>query len=262
MGLFDRTTEALEREVNRLLDDVEDPRESLDYTYERLRDEVARVDEAFVDLVTQRKRLERDRDRLDDRIDEHNDRAREAVEAGDDASAREHLEAKRSDMARLDDVEARVADLRHAESDLKSRRNELKERVERFRTERAELNARRSAASADAAVADALGDDGDGMADRRVAAAAEDVEGREARAAALDELRAEGFFDDEERERRDAERARVDAEVESELQTLRNRVRGDDPVEDEATTDGDVTAPTDETAASDDPDGDHVDDEQ
>ena len=249
MGLFDRTTEALEREVNRLLDDIEDPQENLEYTYERLRDELTRVDEALVDLVTQRKRLERDRDRLDDRIDDHNARAREAVEDGDDDSAREHLEEKRSDMTRLDDVETRIADLRDAESDLKSRRNELKERVERFRTERAELNARQRAANAEASVANALGEEGD-AADRRVAAATDDVEESEARAAAIEELRAEGFFDDEEHRERDAERARVDAEVESELQTLRNRVRGDDPVEDEATTDAD------------DADGDHVDDEQ
>ncbi|MFC5970910.1 PspA/IM30 family protein [Halomarina salina] len=239
MGLFDRTTEALEREVNRLLDDVEDPQESLDYTYERLRDELARVDEALVDLVTQRKRLEGERDRLEDRIADHNDRAREAVEEGDDARARDHLEDKRSDMGRLDDVDARIADLHDAESDLKSRRNELKERIERFRTERAELNARQSAASAEASVADALGQEGDGTADRRVADATDHVEESEARAAALEELRSEGFFDEEERQRLDAEQARVDAEVESELETLRSQVRGEDDVPDATADDAD-----------------------
>ncbi|MWG36924.1 PspA/IM30 family protein [Halomarina oriensis] len=232
MGLFDRTTDAFERRVDRLLTDLEAPDESLDYTYERLKDELQRIDEALVDLVTQRKRLEGERDRLEDRVDTHNDRARRAVEAGDDARAREHLETKRSDMERLDDVEARIADLRDAESEVKSRRNELRERIERFRTERAELTARQRAANAEAAVADALGREGEeGYADRRVADANDHVEESEARAAALDELRSEGFFEDDApaADEEDLERARIDAEVESELDTLRSRYRDDPP---------------------------------
>lgn len=261
MGLFDRTTDAFEREVNRLLDDVEDPQESLDYTYERLRDELGNVDEAMVDLVTQRKRLERERDRLEERVDEHNDRARRAVEDGDDGRAREHLEAKRSDMERLDDVETRIADLRDAESEVKARRNELRERIERFRTERAELTARQRAANAESAVADALGrDDEDGYADRRVADATDDVEESEARAAALDELQSEGFFDDggttpEE----DLDAARVDAEVESELEMLRGRYREESPADEEATAGDELPTDEGDDAAPDTDGADDVD---
>jgi phage shock protein A len=260
MGLFDRTTDAFEREVNRLLDDVEDPQESLDYTYERLRDELGNVDEAMVDLVTQRKRLERERDRLEARVDEHNDRARRAVEEGDDGRAREHLEAKRSDMERLDDVETRIADLRDAESEVKTRRNELRERIERFRTERAELTARQRAANAESAVADALGrDDEAGYADRRVADATDDVEESEARAAALEELQSEGFFDDDgPTPEEDLDAARVDAEVESELEMLRGRYREESPADEEAT-DDDVLADDGDAARSDADDSDDVD---
>jgi len=260
MGLFDRTTDAFEREVNRLLDDVEDPQESLDYTYERLRDELGNIDEAMVDLVTQRKRLERERDRLEARVDEHNDRARRAVEEGDDGRAREHLEAKRSDIERLDDVETRIADLRDAESEVKTRRNELRERIERFRTERAELTARQRAANAESAVADALGrDDEEGYADRRVADATDDVEESEARAAALEELQSEGFFDDGgSTPEEDLDAARVDAEVESELEMLRGRYREETPA-DEETTDDDALADDGDPITSDADDSDDVD---
>lgn len=255
MGLFDRTTEAFEREVNRLLDDIEDPRENLDYTYERLRDELTRVDEALVDLVTQRKRLEREADRLDDRVTMHNDRAREAVEDGDDTVARDHLEAKRDDMTRLDDVEARIAEMRDAESSLKRRRTELAERVERFRTERAELNARQTAARAEASVADALGEESeDGYADRHVADAADHVEESEARAAAIEELRSEGLFDaggSGRRRTESAERDRIDAEVESELDTLRNRYRADEQDTDAPEDGADVQDDADDTEESD-----------
>jgi len=225
MGLLDRTSDLARRRVDRLLDDLDDPDE-------RLRDELRRVDEAVVDLVTERKRLEARRSTLEGRIDDHNERAREAVRAERDDLAREVLERKQADVTRLNDVEDRVADLREAEADLKVRRDDLKTRVDRFRAEHAARNARRTAARAEASVSEATDADGE------LARAGDGIDDAEARAAALEELHEEGFFDDARLEE-EIERIRTDSEVEAELDTLRREIRDEDGADDAGSDDAD-----------------------
>jgi phage shock protein A len=231
MGLLDRTSDLARRRVDRLLDDLDDPAQRFEYTRERLDEELRRVDGAIVDLVTERKRLETRRTTLEERIDDHNERAREAVRAERDDLAREVLERKQADVSRLNDVEDRIADLRETETETKERRDELKTRIDRFRAERTARSARRTAASAEASVSEATATTTTtaGGADRATAdaAPADRIDDAEARAAALEELDREGFFDDD-RHEEEIDRIRTDAEVEAELDTLRGELR-DDP---------------------------------
>jgi phage shock protein A len=224
MGLLDRTSNLARRRVDRLLDDPEAPDESLEYTHERLQEELRRVDDAVIDLVTGRKRLEQRRSSLEESIDERNENAREAVRAGRDDLAREVLERKQADVSRLNDVEERIAELGEAEADLRERRDDLKARVDRFRAERTRRNARRTAARAEANVSEATAGAGGTGSDEGVSGTADRIDEAEARAAALEELREEGFFDDERLEE-ELERVRTDAEVENELDTLREEIR-------------------------------------
>lgn len=231
MGLLDRSADILSRRVDRLLDDLDDPAERREYTYERLQDELRDVDDAIVALVTERKRLERRRAALDERIDEHNERAREAVADDREDLAREVLSRKQADLTRLEDVDARLDELRGIEDDMKARRGDLKERIDRFRAERAEQDARRTAAEAEANVTEALSGDpqaGSTETGRRVSDALDRVDETEARAAALEELREEGFFDDGPDVESELTRARIEADVESELDVLRREVRDDE----------------------------------
>ena len=95
MGLFDRTTDLAARRIDRLLDDIEDPAETAAYDEQRLRDELERVDAAVVDLVTERVTLERRAERLSVAVEDHEERAREAVAEGHEDLAREILVRKR-----------------------------------------------------------------------------------------------------------------------------------------------------------------------
>jgi phage shock protein A len=254
MGLLDRTSDLVNRRVDRLLDELDDSTEGMDYTYERLKSELKRVDESIAELVTERKRLEERRTDLEARIEQRNDQARQAVEVDREDLARRALELKQEDMRRLHDVEDRIEELRGAETELKGRRDELEERVERFRSEQTERIARQTAERAEANVSEALS--GEPEADstetgRRVGDATDEIEESEARAAAMEELRERGVFDDgDDVDEIDEElaRERRDDEVESELDTIRRQVLGDEP--------GDrVSDDQDDDAASDDPDG-------
>ncbi len=212
MGLFDRTTDLATRRIDRLLDGLEDPAEAAAYDEQRLRDELERVDAAVVDLVTERVRLERRAERLSEAVEDHEDRAREAVAEGREELAREILVRKREDEKRREDAERRAAELREAETELKTRRDDLYERAERRRASAAERAAEERVARAEATV-DELADPGQ-------------VDEAEARAAALEELREEGFFDAGASDELEREWAR--SEVEAELETLREQIRGDE----------------------------------
>lgn len=203
MGLLDRTSERARRRVDRLLDTLEDPAATAAYDAERLRDELDAVDAAVVDLVAERKRQEARADRLADRVEEHAASAREAVAASREDLARELLSRKHEAERRRADAADRAADLRDAEAELRERRTRLHERARTERVRATERAAEERVAAASATV-DEL--------------SASSVDESAARAAALAELRDDGFFDDPAAE---LERERTRKEVEAELDTLR-----------------------------------------
>jgi phage shock protein A len=224
MGLTDRTSDLLNTRVNALLDRLEDENESADYAVERLRDELARVKEAILDLVTEKKRLERRRERLQEQVEERNDQAREAVAAGREDLAREVLRKKQTELNDLESLDEQISELADAQEELIERSEELERRVDHYRAERARAAARETAARADVAARGGVGTD----ADRYAEAAADDIDEREARAAALEELEERGVFDEEEDLDAELDRIRTDDEIEDELSTIRKEMGKDD----------------------------------
>ncbi|MFC4358326.1 PspA/IM30 family protein [Halobium salinum] len=227
MGLRDRTESTLRVKLDALLDELEDPKESREYTYERLDDELAAIKESVVDLVTEKKRLERRRDRLEATIEERNRDAREAVRAGRDDLARDILRKKTTEVTELDELEGQIDDLESAQKELVDRAKEMERRVSRYRAERARLDAEEAAARAEGVAS------GDPESAPRTADAMDEIDEQEARAAALEELEESGFFGDGEEDDPGAELDRVQAEneIEDELATLRAEMGVDDDEE-------------------------------
>jgi phage shock protein A len=254
MGILDRTSDLFGAKMNSLLDRLEDPDEQLDYTYERLRDELGKVESALTDLVTEKKRLEARRNDVEARVAERNDQAREAVAAGRDDLARTALRRKRAEMEELDDLEADIDELESAQRTLLERRDDLERRIERFRTEREQLKARRTAAEADLTVSEAMADagevDGGSETDAAIDSAADRTEELEARTAALDELEGQNAlsgtrtFGDEDDIEAELDRIRTDDEIESELDLLRDELGT-------STADGAESGDTDSSGAGD-----------
>jgi len=58
MGILSRASYVIRSKLNALLNRTEDPTESLDYSYEQMRDELQDVKQGIADLTTQKKRLE------------------------------------------------------------------------------------------------------------------------------------------------------------------------------------------------------------
>ncbi|ESS11869.1 MAG: hypothetical protein A07HR60_01207, partial [uncultured archaeon A07HR60] len=54
MGILSRASYVIRSKVNTLLNRAEDPTESLDYSYEQMRDELQEVKQGIADLNTQK----------------------------------------------------------------------------------------------------------------------------------------------------------------------------------------------------------------
>src|ERR1051325_1083494 len=58
MGLMKRFSEVMKAKTSKMLDKAEDPRETLDYSYEKQLEMVQKVRRGLADVATSRKRLE------------------------------------------------------------------------------------------------------------------------------------------------------------------------------------------------------------
>jgi phage shock protein A len=230
MGILSRASYVVRSKVNSLLNRAEDPSETLDYSYEQMRDELQEVKQGIADLTTQKKRLEIQKRDLEDDIEKHNEQAREAVQQDREDLARKALEKKKSKMSQLEDLEGQIQDLQNTQDQLVEKKSQLQNRIEEFKTKKETMKARYDAAEASNRVSEAMSGVGDEMEDvgRAIERAEERTEEMEARSEAMDELQASGTFDDAlsdgDEIDQELQQGRSDREVESELETLRSEV--------------------------------------
>jgi len=234
MGIVSRLSYAVRSKLHGLVRSAEDPTETLDYSYQRLRDELRDVETGLADLTAQKKRLEVQRERLAQNVEKHDDQAWEAVKQGRDDLARRALEKKRAKREQVAELDDQIADLEATQRELAEQRDDLERKVEQFRTKKETMKARHEAAAAKTRVSEAVSGAGDDDVARAIERAEDQTEELEARAAALDELGERGVLDDplsdEDGIDRELAAERGD-DVESELDALRAEVRGEEAVD-------------------------------
>ena len=240
MGILSRASYIVRSKVNGLLNRAEDPSETLDYSYEQLRDELQEVKQGIADLTTQKKRLEIQQRRLEENVEKHNEQAREAVRQDREDLARRALEKKKQKMNEIEELESQIQSLQSQQDNLVGKKDDLQSRIEQFRTKKETMKARYKAAEASSRVSEAMTGAGDEMEDvgRAIDRAEERTEKMEARAAAMDELQESGTFDDALSDKdnidRELEELSTDSEVDAELDTLKQEVgQGDGDAEGE-----------------------------
>jgi phage shock protein A len=227
MGLLSRLSYQIRAKLSALISGMSDPSAELDYSYERMRDELQDVNRGVADLATQRKRLAKHRDRLQANVEKNTEQAREALQHDREDLASRALEKRRANQEQIASLTEQIEALRATQGNLLERRDELESRIGRFRTEKETVKARYEAAEASARVSEALTGVGDEMGEvgRSIERATERTEAMEARAAALEELEETGALDSvlEEGDSIDRELDRLSREkqLDADLATLR-----------------------------------------
>ncbi len=100
-GMTGRMSTVIKAKISKLLDKAEDPAETLDYSYQKQLEALQNVKKGIADVVTSKKRLQMQSQKLEQSVVKLDTQARQALSAGNEELARTALERKqrRADRA-------------------------------------------------------------------------------------------------------------------------------------------------------------------
>jgi len=198
MGLFSRAMTLIKTKINDLLERSEDPRQTLEYSYERQRELLQQVRRGLVEVATSKARLELQAQKIRDQVPKLDDQARRALAAGREDLARVALQRKQVAQAELTGLEQQSNDVMGEEQKLTLAEQRLQAKIEAFRTRREVVSARYTAAEAQVRINEALSGVSEELADVGLALerAEDKTERLQARASAIDQLVESGVLED------------------------------------------------------------------
>jgi phage shock protein A len=184
--------------MNRLLDQAEDPRETLDFAYQKQMEMLRNVKRGVVEMVTTKRRLELQASKVSETIGKLEEQARQAMAAGREDLARLALQRKQAAHYELDGLDQQVANLELEQEKLTKAEQRLKAKVDAFRTRKEIVKAQYSAAQAQVRIGSALSGISEEMGDVQLSVerAETKTEQLRARAGAIDELAEAGVLED------------------------------------------------------------------
>jgi phage shock protein A len=198
MSVMKRVTMIFRAKANKALDRMEDPRETLDYSYQTQLELLQKVRRGVADVATSRKRLELQINQLNQSSDKYDRQARDALGAGREDLAREALQRKAGLQGQLSELNTQYTQLQGEEERLTGASQRLQAKVDAFRTKKETIKATYTAAEAQTRINEAFTGISEEMGDVGLAIqrAEDKTEQMRARAGALDELMASGAIDD------------------------------------------------------------------
>ena len=197
-GMSGRMSTVIKAKISKLLDKAEDPAETLDYSYQRQLESLQGVKKGIADVVTAKKRLGMQAQKLEQSVVKLDTQARQALAAGNEELARTALERKQLAQTELQSLDQQVAELQSQQEKLTESEKRLRSKIEAFRTKKEVIKAQYSAAEAQVRISEAATGVGEEMADVGLAMqrAVDKTEDMKARASAVEELEAAGTFED------------------------------------------------------------------
>ncbi|TQF01500.1 PspA/IM30 family protein [Kitasatospora acidiphila] len=197
-GIMQRIAALFRIKVGKALDRAEDPREVLDYSYEKQLELVQKVRRGLADVATSRKRVELQIAQLDQSSVKLDGQARQALAVGREDLAREALSRRAAVASQISDLRGQESSLQAEEEKLTLASQQLQARVDAFRTRKETIKATYTAAEAETHINEAVTGISEEMGDIGMAMqrAQDKTEQLQARAGALDELIATGALED------------------------------------------------------------------
>jgi phage shock protein A len=183
--------------LSRLLDRAEDPGATLDYGYVRQLEQLTGLRNAILEVVTAKKRLERQAEQRRADVARLDAGARRALELGNEELARRAIERRQSYAAELIALVGEVSDLEAQQAKLIASERANRARLKRARTQKEVVKATYSAAQAQLAAGESAVELSAQLADvgsatRRMQDQVDEIS---VRASALEELQRAGLLD-------------------------------------------------------------------
>lgn len=232
-SIFERISLVFKSKANKALDKYEDPRETLDYSYQKQLELLQNVRRGVADVATSRKRVELQAAKMNSEVERLTLAAQRALEANREDLAREALTRKGGLQEQLTDLQTQHAALQAEEEKLVRASSRLQAKVDAFRTRKETIKATYSAAEAQTRINEAFTGISEEMSDVGLAIQrAEDKTMQlQARASAVDELLASGALDDptgttQDDITRELDQLAAGSSVESELAAMKAQLAG------------------------------------
>lgn len=232
-GLLDRVKTILGSKANSALDAMEDPTQTIDYSYEKMLEALQETKKHVLEVATAKKQLEMQLSILQKKAADYDTDARDAVASGRDDLATQALALKATAQHQIDDLSTHVAETQSEEEKLTESQHQLEAKIESFHSQKEVMKAEYSAAKAHVAIGEAMhgitthAEDVAGSLDR----AQDKIQQMQARASAMDELDAtqalapsSGASGDLIRQQLDA--AKSSSSLQDELAKLKAEVKG------------------------------------
>ena len=230
MGVMKRISTIFQSKANAALNKVEDPRQTLDLSYEQQLDNLTKVKRAVADVATARKRVEIQAEQLKSQGDKLADQAKAALAQNNEPLAREALARREAIATQLKDLDAQHATIVEQEQKLTETAQRLQTEVEAFRTRKETIKATYTAAEASAHISEAVSGISTSMGDAGAAMqrAQDKVAEMQARSGALDELLASGALTDLTSSNDDIQaqldKAKSSADIDAQIAALKTQI--------------------------------------
>ena len=231
MGLIDRTSTIIRSKINKILGKFEDPRETLDYSYEKQVELLQNVKRGVAEVTTAKKRLELQKIKLEENVKKLDEQAREAVKAGREDLAKIALERKSTSSVEIASLTQQIADVKNQQDKLMETEKRLSAKIESFRSTKETIKAQYSAAEAQVKITESVSGISEEMSDVGMAVqrAKEKTENMKARSSALDELVEAGTLEDvtggsQDDIDRELSKIKSKGEVDSQLEALKKEM--------------------------------------
>ena len=233
MGMLSRMSTIVKSKMNRILDNAEDPRETLDYSYEKQLEMLRNVKRGVVEMVAAKRQIQQQADKVRDNVARLERQAEQAVDAGREDLALLALERKHTAVLELEGLDQQIAGMEVEQEKLTQAEARLSAKVAAFKSKKEVIKAQYTAAQAQVRIGGALSGISEEMGDVGLAVerAESKTESMRARASAIDELASSGVLNDVAGESKDditreLEKMSVSSSAETELAALKARRGG------------------------------------
>ena len=230
MGMLSRMSTIVKSKMNRILDNAEDPRETLDYSYEKQLEMLRNVKRGVVEMVAAKRQIQQQADKVRDNIARLERQAEQALDAGREDLALMALERKNTSVLELEGLDVQIAGMEEEQEKLTQAEARLSAKVNAFRSKKEVIKAQYTAAQAQVRIGSALSGISEEMGDVGLAVerAENKTESMRARASAIDELAESGVLSDfagggKDDITRELEKMSVSSSAETELAALKAR---------------------------------------
>jgi phage shock protein A len=232
MSIIDRIETTVSAKINKLLNHIEDPRETLDYSYEKQLELLQQTKKGLVEVSTSKKRLQLQKAKLTQDIEKCDSQAKAAIEQNREDLAREALERKQAVTQQITDLDTQISDTEAQETKLIAAEKKLSTQVEIFRSKKESIKAEYTAAQAQVKVSESMTGISKEMSDlgSAIDRAQNKTEEMKARAVAIDQLEDDGVLEDltgEKKDDIDRELVKISTKnsIDAELEKLKSEMK-------------------------------------